>query len=211
MKAKNQKSTGKKAHPAGATGRATAIPDTTGLLTRRQFADLAGVKPNYVNACVSKGLVILDRGKVDPMNDINALFLAKRNSTGNAGNNERRRDLLAVIQELKEQQLLKTRAETEILALRKSKMTSDVLPISHAQFALTTLAESINAAWENEIGDFLMTVFAGDRERRLEHQKRLLRVSNIARERAVKLAKSRINEAAETHTKTRGKGEKRHE
>lgn len=102
-------------------------------LTKTQFAELCGVGLDYISMNIKRKKIICNnRGRIDPANELNALFMQRRiNSieTGETGSDSKKTTLVELERALKISELEKRNKEIELLTLKKEKIQGDVIPL----------------------------------------------------------------------------------
>lgn len=102
-------------------------------LTQTQFAELCGVGLDYIGTYIKRKKIICNnRGRIDPANELNALFMQKRiNSidTDQTGDKKQKMTLVELERALKVSELEKRNKEIELLTLKKQKIEAEVIPL----------------------------------------------------------------------------------
>ncbi|MCZ2130804.1 MAG: hypothetical protein LC109_11130 [Bacteroidia bacterium] len=162
------------------------------LLTKPEFAKLAGVGIDYIATYIKRGKLIENKdGKLDLSNQLNELFLQRRIEQGN----NKGYSLTELEKLLKESELEKRNKEIELLTLKTDKLNGQLLPVDLFESVMAVNCKNFVLSFESATDKLLIVLSSKlkmSNEDKAEFRQTLVETINKAQLDAISASKKEV-------------------
>lgn len=200
------------------------------LQTRKEFAEMLGVKPSYLGPNVQRGKIVLTKsGLINTQNEINQAFIQNYKKTqaikagkyedvdvDNSEDSQSSGDgipaLVASERKLKYLDTLKREKEVELLEFKKQKLEGEVIPYELVPPIMLQMNQSMMIELKNGMEEVLRQIA---KENGLSvaslanMRKKVSEGINTSARKAIDTAQKGVQAIADNYTETRGRGERK--
>jgi len=194
-------------------------------LNKKDFAKLCEMTTSELSVYIKRKKVIVQRnGYIDTKNEVNKLFIAKKNAVEVKEKPEKQQkkgakveenegeggELLGIERKRKQAELEKLRIETRISLLKEEKLKGGTIPIDIVKMIIANLSKSFINEFKNGSDDLIRVL---TKEKNFSHKEisdlrgNLSNIINNSMKRGIENSKKEMKAVADNYSETRGVGE----